>query len=327
MNKLKLFLFLVLMLGIKNPIFSQSTDTSSAQHPNKHTSEQRGVTSDKEKKYPFDLASMLIIISLSGLIGGYANYRRTVNQLSEKTSEKEQTGNSIVIDRNEQNKYLQTCLILGIVAASLVPLFLNSVSSALLDDKNDITILIFVGFCLLAAISSSSFIDALSQRILNQVKNLRNETAKQVRESADLLRSAKEIITPNATTYSTIESSEINSIMLASQPATHANFKFEIKLSPKTKLVRIDIDGSVVEGNELLTLASTAENDIIKGEKFVPLVDDTIYLIIDAVGEPNHQITLTSFKFQDQDLLNTPQNFTIGDNRRGQLDIESIKLA
>lgn len=105
-----------------------------------------------------------------------------------------------------------------------------------------------------------------------------------------------------------------------------ANFEFEIKVPPQAKLVRINIDGSQIKGNELLKLTLTAIDGVIKGEKFVPLVDDKIFLIIDAVGEPNIELQLLSLKFIEKEIFNEEKPFMIGNNRRAQLAINSITL-
>jgi hypothetical protein len=76
---------------------------------------------------------------------------------------------------------------LGIAASLLVPLFLNMISSSLLESIRTGTpsldsskVLVFLGFCLVAAISSTSFIKTLSDRILQEARE-----AKKVARQAD----------------------------------------------------------------------------------------------------------------------------------------------
>lgn len=64
---------------------------------------------------------------------------------------------------------------LGIGASFLVPLFLNMISSNLLDSIRTtpgeiVKILVFAGFCLIAAISSTAFIKGISDRILKEAQ-------------------------------------------------------------------------------------------------------------------------------------------------------------
>lgn len=343
MHRIKLLFLIIFLIGADRPTIAQqsqtppdttltdSTVTSKKDTASNEVSSQASEKTDQAKK-PFDLMGMLIIITLCGLIGGYANYRRTVNQLTTSAadppkdpavSDQEGTAQLVKATKEEKDQYLRTCLILGVVAAALVPLFLNSVSSNLLTKEDAINNLIFAGFCLLAAISSASFIDTLAQRILNQAKEVQNQTEKQKKETEALLKSTIEIKDQVDAQMALIpQSITQNETDIESEVEREDNFKYEIKVPPKAKLVRIDIDGSRIEGSEL----PSAENGIVKGSKFVPLVDESIFLIIDAVGEPNNEIALTSFKFLDLKVFNEPKSFTIGDNRRGQLATESINL-
>jgi hypothetical protein len=108
-------------------------------------------------------ASFLMILTFvmiaAGILGGIVNY------LLERKADPEgsSVGKSIAI---------------GIVASFLVPLFLNMISSNLTDQirgtptsSPDLPkILVFAGFCLVAAISSTAFIKTLSDRILQEAK-------------------------------------------------------------------------------------------------------------------------------------------------------------
>jgi DNA-binding MarR family transcriptional regulator len=92
----------------------------------------------------------------SGCFGGFINYLFELRDNPEKSSK------------------LRSVFV-GIGASFLVPLFLNMISSDLIRAKDgkgldDINILVFAGFCLIAAISSSAFIRTLSDKILKEVK-------------------------------------------------------------------------------------------------------------------------------------------------------------
>jgi hypothetical protein len=79
----------------------------------------------------------------------------------------------------------------SVSAALLVPLFLNTISSTLLDKIIDTGLhskavpflLIFLGFCLLAALVAQRFIQTLSQRVLQALAETKNE-ARQAKEIA-----------------------------------------------------------------------------------------------------------------------------------------------
>ena len=91
-----------------------------------------------------------------------------------------------------------TNVLAGIAAAFLVPLFLNTMKSTLIADiqKPEATeegYLILGGFCLLAAMSSRSFIQSLSSKVLQEAKEARRVSEDAHRESTratDVARSA-----------------------------------------------------------------------------------------------------------------------------------------
>ena len=119
------------------------------------------------------IKNLIWITILAGILGGTVNY--LLNQNSEFSS----------------GDCLKNILI-GLVASALVPLFLNMLSSDLIgsirgSDKvpNDpYKYLVFFSFCLIAAVSSRAFIQNLSDRILNEVKQA-NENSKAAKEKAE----------------------------------------------------------------------------------------------------------------------------------------------
>lgn len=94
--------------------------------------------------------------------------------------------NYILIPKSELDGTSKTkSVALGIGASFLVPLFLNMISSNLLDSIRAtpgeiVKLLVFAGFCLVAAISSTSFIKGISDRILKEAQE-----AKAVAKAAD----------------------------------------------------------------------------------------------------------------------------------------------
>lgn len=94
-----------------------------------------------------------IILSM-GLLGGIINFF-----ISQKKKYKSQR--SFWMD-------LIKSVIVGIGAAILVPLFLNMVSSDLLERtrNDDYSYFVFAGFCLIAAITSYKFIGSISEQVL-----------------------------------------------------------------------------------------------------------------------------------------------------------------
>jgi hypothetical protein len=110
---------------------------------------------------------MLLIFAVmitAGLFGGLINYHLSSREGKEGVN-------------------LARSLTVGTGASFLVPLFLNMISSNLLDVirgtsavPGDMSkLFVFAGFCLVAAISSKAFISTLSDRILREARETRRE--------------------------------------------------------------------------------------------------------------------------------------------------------
>ena len=76
-------------------------------------------------------------------------------------------------------------VVVGIACAFVVPLFLNMISSTLLEtaqtDATPCRYFVFAGFCVIAAISSKAFISTMSDRLLRQVR----EEVREVKASVE----------------------------------------------------------------------------------------------------------------------------------------------
>jgi predicted transcriptional regulator len=103
-------------------------------------------------------------MTIFGVLGGSTNYLL----LKEK--------------KNTTNCTLLKSIFLGVTASFLVPLFLNMISSTLLQDslEDPHKLLIFAGFCLIASISSRAFINAMSDKILKEVQKSQEELKDEV---------------------------------------------------------------------------------------------------------------------------------------------------
>lgn len=105
---------------------------------------------------------MLLVLGImvtAGILGGVANYF-----LAERHAE---------FTWRDLFKYA----VLGVVAALMVPLFLNMISSNLLDlaRTRPINLFVFAGFCLIAVIFSRRFLENLSAKLIQQVSQIRKE--------------------------------------------------------------------------------------------------------------------------------------------------------
>lgn len=119
----------------------------------------------------FHFSIIVIIMFVMGILGGIINYY--INDSSK-------------MQKNNINTEMIKVIVIGIGASLLVPLFLNMISSNLLEETkgNYDKTLVFAGFCLIAAIASRSFIDSIADTVLKQVEEAL-ETAKKAKESSE----------------------------------------------------------------------------------------------------------------------------------------------
>lgn len=101
---------------------------------------------------------IIILIIIMGTFGGIINHYN----------------DNCKCEYNLMKKRTHLCqsIILGIGAASLVPLFLNTISSDILEEsvENPMNYFILAGFFLIAAISSRKFINSLSDKVIKNLK-------------------------------------------------------------------------------------------------------------------------------------------------------------
>lgn len=105
------------------------------------------------------LAILLGIMIATGLLGGLANY--------------------FLNERDSHNPWDSASrhLVLGTVAALTVPLFLNMMSSHLLEAArlNPNELFVFAGFCLIYVVASRRFFDNIAAHLMRQVEQVRRE--------------------------------------------------------------------------------------------------------------------------------------------------------
>src|ERR1700704_4201338 len=94
---------------------------------------------------------VIAVIVLAGVFGGTVNF-------------------ALARTESSGSKDWFWCVVIGLGASFLVPLFLNTISSTLLsglfsNSPGKADIYIFAGFCLLGAIASKGMIQTLTQRV------------------------------------------------------------------------------------------------------------------------------------------------------------------
>ena len=130
------------------------------------------VTSLSSSLDSYMLVVFLIMIA-AGVLGGIANYFLSDRQ------------NDSV--RGDWGKFL----ILGVIAALTVPLFLNMISSNLLEAARTrpVDFFVFAGFCLIYVVTSRRFFENVANKLMNQMDQVRREMGqmKQQRQDAPIL--------------------------------------------------------------------------------------------------------------------------------------------
>lgn len=114
---------------------------------------------------------IFLVMLLCGAFGGVLNYL------------------SVQGEEPKNTRFWQS-LLGGIVASFMVPLFLNMISSNLIEavkgtanNAGDLSkLFVLAGFCLVAGVSSRAFITTLSARVLRETKATRNEVQQLKRE-------------------------------------------------------------------------------------------------------------------------------------------------
>ena len=141
------------------------------------------------------ISILLAVILLAGLIGGYAQYLTMAPPVAEPAAPGEPgTPAQAPVARS-----LAQLLVLGVVAAACVPLFLSLVESKLIETILRGTgvdfqqLLIFAGFCLVAAFSSRRFIDALSNSVLQRLEQVEAKAEKATADATKARSTAQEV--------------------------------------------------------------------------------------------------------------------------------------
>ena len=130
---------------------------------------------------------LIAVMFVSGVLGGVVNFFIAETSTTSDDQKKQEEEPLLAWWKH---------VVIGVVAAFIVPLFLNMVSSSLIDEirgtggrESDISkLFVLAGFCLLAAVVSRAFIRSMSERLLREVRDSRKE----MREKSGEMEEAKE---------------------------------------------------------------------------------------------------------------------------------------
>ena len=121
---------------------------------------------------------ILTIIVIAGILGGFVNF------LLAKPDD---------VPTPSKTR----SVVIGLAASALVPLFLNMISSNLIDlikSGDNMKLLVMFGFCLVAAISSTAFIRTLSDRVLSEAKQAKRNALEAKAEVSEVHQAIQPIV-------------------------------------------------------------------------------------------------------------------------------------
>ena len=118
---------------------------------------------------------IIVTMTVAGLAGGLLNYLLLEKDDSADSGNSVRRHPGLLVGPKWQS------FVGGLVASFMVPVFLNMISSNLMDSIKGTSsipadpskLFILLGFCLVAAVSSKAFISTISDRILNEAKAAR----------------------------------------------------------------------------------------------------------------------------------------------------------
>lgn len=127
---------------------------------------------------------ILLIMVFAGILGGLANYF-----LSERQAD---------LARRDWAKYP----ILGVIAALTVPLFLNMISSNLLEAARTrpVDFFVFAGFCLIYVVASRRVFENVANKLLTQMDQIKREMGQMKQKQNEAPAAAREEIVAIAET-------------------------------------------------------------------------------------------------------------------------------
>ncbi|MCO7226042.1 YEATS-associated helix-containing protein [Pleionea sp. CnH1-48] len=159
----------------------------------------------------------------------------------------------------------------GVVAAFLVPLFLKISDSQLIgnltkDNPPVEDMLVFIGFCLLASISSRQFIESLSDKVLREVRQAQRKAEEiegDVKGLESNMKGLEQNVTPVLDTFTeedsidetseAVEVSELGQQVLQAL-VEHPKFTLRSVNGVKTTLAKLQVDISAQKVHEQLDL-------------------------------------------------------------------------
>lgn len=202
--------------------------------------------------------NLIIIMLICGIVGGVGNTLRGT------------TCNWVVLSKN---------ICLGIIASIAVPLFLNLVSSDIVksiyvNEQGHIpNYLIFSGFCIIASFSSLTFLNTISGKVIQNLK----EEIKQVKSENEQL--SKTVETIAVSTESTqINENELEKFKTSSYAEIMNSIKNKENKFRPLDLIKTEVNQDNNEIDKKIEILKSnnfvKEIELRKGEKAFALTED-----------------------------------------------------
>jgi len=189
------------------------------------------------------------LVTLScGLVGGWGGYLiERINLLQAKASTE--------ITAEEISLYRNLSLALGVIAAFTVPAFLEVVSigsqseslvDQILDKNAQKALVVYAGFCLVAAVSGQSFISKLSAKIIDDLKDeaatARRDAKKAQQKSKETEQEVEELAEDIAFLQDGNELSQVSSNSIKVLNALESSDKYRLNFNDLNQTVNLDND-------------------------------------------------------------------------------------
>lgn len=235
-----------------------------------------------------------IIMLVCGIIGGVTVH---VTTSKKPLFGKEFTGN----------------VLYGVIAAFLVPLFLNTISSQLINeiDKEFKNIYVFIGFCLIASMSSKVFITNLTKKTLDALKAEQdtlkaNQDALKVNQ--DNANNTVESILAKMS-YMPVESGNIETLV------NNKNYLKSIDNIESKLLFELGKNEKIFITVSALSKKITTTEDVIN-EKLDKMIKERLVNKVDVGGALAYGLTIKGIK-QYKNLVNS-MDWTVKELTQGQ---------
>ncbi|ANF52517.1 hypothetical protein A0O34_19200 [Chryseobacterium glaciei] len=206
--------------------------------------------------------NLIYIMLICGIVGGVGNTLRGT------------TCSGVVLSKN---------ICLGIIASIAVPLFLSLVSSDIISslyivkkgtDGHSVNYLIFSGFCIIASYASLDFLNNISGRVMQNLK----EDNKQVKSEIEQLSKTVETIAVSTESNPQINASELEKFKTPHYTEIMNSIKNKENKFRPIDLIKTEVNQDNTEIDKKIEILKNnnlvKEIELRKGEKAVALTED-----------------------------------------------------